>query len=359
MTNPLLTTTRRPITRSRGTKDLSGTSLDTNASLVVPKTKNKRTQHMARTTHPRPAKKKGKKKSTSSTKDVPPRRNQQPHGPPRQYPCQRACSLVVTEAPSVAAAPHVAAAAAPPVAVTAPPVAATAPPLFTAAFPVAAGVASRDTTPDLLEGKNGQRLSDKEIEMYSDAVAHRKSIGRIYTHPKKGVVLEPVKADSKPTGDSLNDAEAWTAFGLAEGTNLFGEDTQLILHDTGNKSENDRAKVLAFRRFIISIRDHNQLSSLADLVPGPEGGMVARFFLVIRGIPNNHKMQALNILMLCWSYEFHTKGKPRADPNATYQPGYTDKVVRQIFKCCKFCWWIVASSFSCLTFFSLKCAMAV
>jgi hypothetical protein len=60
------------------------------------------------------------------------------------------------------------------------------------------------------------------------------------------VVLEPVKANSKPTGDSLNNAEAWTAFGLAEGTNLFGEDTQLILHDTGNKSENDRAKVLAF-----------------------------------------------------------------------------------------------------------------
>ncbi len=74
------------------------------------------------------------------------------------------------------------------------------------------------------------------------------------------MVLEPVKANLKPTGgDSLNDAEAWTAFGLAKGTNLFGEDTQLILHDTGNKSENDRAKALAFRRFIISIRDHNQL----------------------------------------------------------------------------------------------------
>jgi hypothetical protein len=112
-----MTTTRRPITRSRGTKDLSGTSLDTNASLVVPKTKNKRTQHIARTTHPRPAKKKGKKKLTSSTKDLPPRHNQQPRGPPRQYPCQRARSLVVTEAPPVASVLPPAAAATPPVAV--------------------------------------------------------------------------------------------------------------------------------------------------------------------------------------------------------------------------------------------------
>jgi hypothetical protein len=60
-----------------------------------------------------------------------------------------------------------------------------------------------------------------EIEVYADALAHWKSIGKIYTHHKKGVVLEPVKADSKPTRDSLNDAEAWTAFGLADGTNLL------------------------------------------------------------------------------------------------------------------------------------------
>jgi hypothetical protein len=357
-------------TRSRGTKvPQSGPTPEPDTSVVGKQSKRK--QHLARSTHPPPAKKKSTKKSTSSTKDLLPRHNTQPPGPPRQYPIQRACSLVVAEAPPAASVPSPAAPPAPPAASVpspaappaappvpvpdaAPPVAAAAPHPFGLLFPA---VASRDPTPDLLERKNGQRLSDKEIEVYSDAVAHRKSIGKIYTHPKKGVVLEPVKADSKPTGDSLNDAEAWTAFGLADGTNLFGEDTHLILHDTGNKTENDRAKVLAFRRFMISIRDHIQLSSLADLIPDPEGGMVARFFLVIRGLANNHKMQALNILMLCWSYEFHTKGKPRADPNATYQPGYTDKVVRQIFKCCKFLWWIVNLSFSCLTFFSLKCTM--
>jgi hypothetical protein len=71
-------------------------------------------------------------------------------------------------------------------------------------------------------------------------------IGKIYTHLKKGVVLEPIKANLKPSGDSLDDAEAWTAFGLADGTNLFGKDTHLMLHDTGNKLENNRAKVLAF-----------------------------------------------------------------------------------------------------------------
>jgi hypothetical protein len=125
----------------------------------------------------------------------------------------------------------------------------------------------------------------------------------------------------------------------------FGEDTHILLHDTGNKTENDRAKVLAFRRFIISIRDHSQLSKLADLVPDPEGGMVVRFFLVIRGLASNVKMQSLNILMLCWSYDFHSKGKPRSDPNATYPPGYTDKVVRQIFKCYKFRWLIVLFCF--------------
>jgi hypothetical protein len=139
----------------------------------------------------------------------------------------------------------------------------------------------------------------------------------------------------------------WTC---RSGTDLFGEDSRTLLHDTGNNVQNDCTKVLAFRRFIVSIRDHAQLSKLADSVPDPEGGMVARFFLVIQGLSSNVKMQALNILMLCWSYEFHFKGKDRTDPNATYQPGYTDKVVQQIFKCCKFCLLIVIFCLSFLTF---------
>jgi hypothetical protein len=301
---------------------------------------------MARTTHPRPAKKKGKKKSTSSTKDLPPFLNNPPPGRPRQYPLQRSSHLLVTSAPSVASTPSPVSATpgAPPISTLSPTVTSPSPPAA-----AAAGFASGAPT-DVLEGNQGQRLSDEEILVYADAVAHRKSIGKIYTHPKKGAVLEPVKADSKPTGESLNDAESWTAFGLADGTDLFGEDSQTLLHDTGNKSHNDRSKVLAFKRFIVCIRDHAQLSKLADLVPDPEGGMVARFYLVIRGISSNVKMQALNILMLCWSYEFHFKGKERTDPNATYQPGYTDKVVRQIFKCCKFCWLIVIFCLSFLTF---------
>jgi hypothetical protein len=109
---------------------------------------------------------------------------------------------------------------------------------------------------------------------------------------------------------------------------LFGEDSHTLLHDPGNNVQNNCAKVLAFRQFIVSIRDHAQLSKLADLIPDPEGGMVARFFLVIWGLSSNVKMQALNIFMLCWSYEFHFKGKDRTDPDATYQPGYRGKVVQ-------------------------------
>jgi hypothetical protein len=353
-------TTGRPITRSRGTNSNSGPSLQPKASAVIPKT-SKRKQHLARTTHPPPAKKKATKKSTASTKDLPPRRNNPP-GKPRRFPLRTGPSLVAAAAPPVASAASpgssVASAASPVAAPTGPSrlVAATAPPVASASspgssfasaasrvasdFPPVARAASRVSAgahhSDLLAGSQGQKLSDAEMLLYADAVAHRKSIGRIYTHPTKGAILEPVMADSKPTGESLNDAEAWTAFGLADGTDLFGDESRMILHDTGNKTENDRAKVLSFRRFILSIRDHAQLSKLADLVPDPEGGMVVRFYLVIRGLSTNVKMQALNILMLCWSYEFHAKGKDRKDPNATYQPNYTDKVVRQIFKCCKF-----------------------
>jgi hypothetical protein len=164
---------------------------------------------MARTTHPRPAKKKDKKKSTSSTKDLPPRLNKPPPGQPRQYPLQRASYLVVVSAPSVASTPS-------PVSGTAgaPPIASLAPTVMSLAPPAAADFASGAHS-DVLEGNQGQKLSDEEILVYADEVAHRKSIGKIYTHPQKGAVLEPVKADLKPTGESLNNAESWTAFGLA------------------------------------------------------------------------------------------------------------------------------------------------
>jgi hypothetical protein len=95
--------------------------------------------------------------------------------------------------------------------------------------------------------KGSQRLCNEEIKVYVDSVTHRTSIGKLNTDKKKGVVFEPInKPDSKPFGELLNDAKACTAFGLVDGTDLFGEDSHILLNDTGNQKENNRAKVLAF-----------------------------------------------------------------------------------------------------------------
>jgi hypothetical protein len=92
----------------------------------------------------------------------------------------------------------------------------------------------------LFEGKQGHRLSDRESEVYADAVTHQKSIGKLFAQQKKGVILEPIKADSKPTRKLLNRVEAWMASGLADGTDLFGEDSHTLLHDTGKDGEQMR-----------------------------------------------------------------------------------------------------------------------
>lgn len=116
MVNPLLKT-RRPITRLRGTTDLSGTSLESS--------------------------------TVSGTPGTPP---------------------IASLSPTV-----------------------------TSLAPAAAADFASGAHSDVLEGNQGQKLSDEEILVYADAVAHRKFIGKIYTHPQKGAVLEPVKANSKPT----------------------------------------------------------------------------------------------------------------------------------------------------------------
>jgi hypothetical protein len=82
---------------------------------------------------------------------------------------------------------------------------------------------------------------------------------------------------------------------------------------------------------MISIRNHAQLSKLVDLVPDPKSGMIAHFFLVIKGIASNIKMITDAVLVLQLPFQ----EKARTGPNSTYQPGNTNKVIHQIFKCCK------------------------
>jgi hypothetical protein len=48
--------------------------------------------------------------------------------------------------------------------------------------------------------------------------------------------LNPLRQiQSLASGESLNDAKAWTSFGDADGTELFEEDSNVLLNDTGIK----------------------------------------------------------------------------------------------------------------------------
>jgi hypothetical protein len=186
---------------------------------------------------------------------------------------------------------------------------------------------------EFLATENGQKLSAIEIYAYADAVAFRRTVGAIYTNQRQEVVVEPIQGETKTAGPSLNDVTAWTSFALSEEADLFGEDTDAMIHDSGNKKSNDKSKIGAFARFIRAIADHEQLSPLALLIDDPEGGKVMRFVKLLRGTSTNVKMSLLNTLMLAWSYEFHKPKVSKQSATSTYQPNYTDKVVRQIFKC--------------------------
>jgi hypothetical protein len=60
------------------------------------------------------------------------------------------------------------------------------------------------------------------------------------------VVVEPIKGKTKPAGLSLNDVTAWTLFALSDKADLFGEDTNAMIYDSGNKKANDKSKIGAF-----------------------------------------------------------------------------------------------------------------
>jgi hypothetical protein len=130
--------------------------------------------------------------------------------------------------------------------------------------------------------------------VYADAVAHRKSIKKLYSHQKKNVVLQSIKANLKPAREPLNDAGARTAFGLADGRDLFSEDNYILLHDKENKTDFHWAKIPALKRFVLSIQDQAQLLKLADLGPNLAGSMVDCFFPVATIV----KMQAHSAVLV-------------------------------------------------------------
>lgn len=189
-----------------------------------------------------------------------------------------------------------------------------------------------------LNKEDGQILSVQEIFAYADAIAYKRSVGSIRTDQASGkVIIDPIQGSDKPAGSSLNDASAWTAFALSDDSDLFGEDTESMIHDSGNVKHNDKQKIGAFARFIRCIANHDGLSQLAELVVDPEGGLVMRFIFVLRGSRTSVKMHLLNTLMLAWSYDFHKLKVKKESAVSTYQPNYTDKVIRQIFKCLHDC----------------------
>jgi hypothetical protein len=182
--------------------------------------------------------------------------------------------------------------------------------------------------------EEGQILSEGEIFAYADAIAYKRSVGSIRTDQASGmVIVDPIQGSDKPSGDSLNDASAWTSFALSDDSDLFGQETDSMIHDSGNVKHNDKQKIGAFARFIRCIANHDGLSQLAELVVDSEGGLVMRFILILRGSKTTVKMHLLNTLMLAWSYDFHKLKIKKENAVSTYQPNYTDKVIRQIFKC--------------------------
>jgi hypothetical protein len=186
---------------------------------------------------------------------------------------------------------------------------------------------------EFIDSEADQKLSAQEIFVYANAVAYKRSIGSILTDPASGmVIVDPIQGSDKPVGSTLNDACAWTSFALSD-AELFGQDTNSMIHDSGNKKLNDRQNIGAFAQFIRSIHDDKQLSLLARLIVDLEGGKVMRFVLLLLGSSTNVKMHLLNTLMLAWSYDFHMPKVLKESAKLTYQPNYTDKVIHQIFKC--------------------------
>jgi hypothetical protein len=177
----------------------------------------------------------------------------------------------------------------------------------------------------------GQVLSDKETLAFSHAMVFKKMVGKISTNSAGVVVVDPFKSTINPTGDCINDVQVWASYCINQ-DDLFGDETAKIKHNTGNKTENDKAKVSQVARFLRSIRDHNQLGALAELIDDAEGGKTLRFLPLIRGLSTDVKRALLNTLFCVWSFNFHFPDKPKEDASSTYQPNYTDKVARQIWK---------------------------
>jgi hypothetical protein len=260
-------------------------------------------------------KKKKARASTGSVANLPPRPNHRP-GPPPAYPRRQ----------------------------SAPPAVDTALETLGVESPSSSEGDSTEVKVELRVSAKDQKLSAIEIYAYADAVAYKRTIGAIFTDEKGKAVVAPIKGDSKPAGSSLNDVSAWTSFALSDEADLFGEDTDAMNHDSGNKKANDKAKIGAFARFIRTIDEHEQLSPLARLIDDPEGGKVMRFVKLLRGTSTNIKMSLLNTLMLAWSYEFHKPKVSKQNVSSTYQPNYTDKVIRQIFKCIHDCGILICHS---------------
>jgi hypothetical protein len=177
----------------------------------------------------------------------------------------------------------------------------------------------------------GQILSDKETLAFAHSVVYKKTIGNISTDVDGKVLVEPFKSTTNPFGENINDLHAWASYVINQ-DDLFGEETANIKNNTGNKTENDKAKVSQVARFLRSVRDHPQLGALADLIEDDEGGKTIRFLPLVRGLKTEVKAALMNTIFCIWSFNFHFIGRSKDSPNSTYQPNYTDKVARQIWK---------------------------
>jgi hypothetical protein len=201
--------------------------------------------------------------------------------------------------------------------------------------PIVATVSSNtsNTLEAIINGSNtrGQILTDQETLAYSHSVVYKKTIGNISTDLNGKVILEPIKSTTNPFGDQINDLHAWASYVINQ-DDLFGDETANVKNNTGNKTENDKAKVSQVARFLRAIRDHQQLGALADLVDDDEGGKTIRFLPLVRGLKTDMKSALMNTIFCIWSFNFHFVGRPKEDPKSTYQPNYTDKVARQIWK---------------------------
>jgi hypothetical protein len=201
--------------------------------------------------------------------------------------------------------------------------------------PIVATVSSNtsNTLEAIINGSNtrGQILTDQETLAYSHSVVYKKTIGNISTDLNGKVIVEPIKSTTNPFGDQINDLHAWASYVINQ-DDLFGDETANVKNNTGNKTENDKAKVSQVARFLRAIRDHQQLGALADLVDDDEGGKTIRFLPLVRGLKTDMKSALMNTIFCIWSFNFHFVGRPKEDPKSTYQPNYTDKVARQIWK---------------------------